>query len=77
METILEKVSKRQKTKKFLIHKDICPEYMTLEHHANGWKTVMMANAQHSQKSTETFTAHAPSKSIANNSIILNIKSLG
>ena len=44
---------------------DICLEYMMLGHHASGWKIVMMANAQHSQKLMETFTAHRPNKSIS------------
>ena len=69
MEAILEKISKREKTKKVLILKDTCLEYMMLEHHANGSKTATMANAQHSQKLMETFTAHVPSKSTAKHTL--------
>jgi hypothetical protein len=35
--------------KNILILKDICPEYMTSGHHANGLKIAMTVNAQLSQ----------------------------
>lgn len=51
--------------KKLLILKDICPEYLKLELHANGSKTVTTANVQLLLKLTATFTAHAQNKFIA------------
>jgi hypothetical protein len=48
-----------------IILKDICPEYMKSDHPVNGLKIATTANAQLSRKLTATFTAHAPTKSIA------------